>query len=380
MVQTRVPVVVVCCGEPKRSMGWFHLTQLIDDPAADVRGVVEPWFLGPGKAAAGAERFAALRAANPSLRFVASVGELARPAEGEPLLALIAGRTCDAPALFDEVLALGATHIYVEKPGAESAAQLRAMRDAAAARGVAVVVGYNKNVASYARDALADLEARAGAPPRVTLEHCNDFAPGDELLAFLRGPGGEGMLHNMCCHELALASSLFGVSCERVAAVELDASRSELLALGGDATDDWSRVAFTLRLRAAPAGASGAAALAELSFSADRCAGNFSHVRLADGSGEEAYRMPSAAHEKWMAKAQAADAEIRPYFLQQAPDYQQLKSLFIGHVLAGKPGVPPGVVSIDGALEALRLADMLSPVLRQCWKAGQAGGEATVRL
>ena len=103
--------------------------------------------------------------------------------------------------------------------------------------GVAVLVGYNKNVAQYMREALAALTARreagqvwlrvsrhraadlraqdaapcaqdaapwaqAAAPcaqvaPLVTLEHCNAFKPGQELVDFLAGPGGEGMLHNM---------------------------------------------------------------------------------------------------------------------------------------------------------------------------------------
>ena len=36
--------------------------------------------------------------------------------------------------------------------------------------------------------------------------------PGEGLVAFMRGPGGEGMLHNMCCHELALAATVFGVA------------------------------------------------------------------------------------------------------------------------------------------------------------------------
>jgi predicted dehydrogenase len=36
------------------------------------------------------------------------------------------------------------THVYLEKPGAENAAQLSSMRELAAERGVAVVIGYNK--------------------------------------------------------------------------------------------------------------------------------------------------------------------------------------------------------------------------------------------
>lgn len=38
---------------------------------------------------------------------------------------------------------------------------------------------------------------------------------------------------------------------------------------------------------------------------------------------------------------------------------------------AGKPGIPEGVVGLDGAIEALDLADMLVPAIKQCWNAGE---------
>ena len=71
------------------------------------------------------------------------------PSDGAPVLALVAGRTCDAPSIFDALCEKGVTHIYLEKPGADSAARLEAMRLKAKAHGVAVLVGYNKNVAQY---------------------------------------------------------------------------------------------------------------------------------------------------------------------------------------------------------------------------------------
>ena len=55
------------------------------------------------------------------------------------------------------------------------------------------------------------------------------------------------MLHNMACHELALASTLFGVSVERVASVQLEPELCEIVYLDNGGAD-WSRVAFTLEL------------------------------------------------------------------------------------------------------------------------------------
>ena len=391
--QEPLEVILVCCGEPKKSMGWFHLTQLLTRTDVLVSAVVEPWFLGKGCKAPGAEKFQELREANASIQFCATMDELKpRAADAAPRLVLIAGRTCDAPTLFAAALEKGATHIYVEKPGAESAVALMKMREQASSRGVAVVVGYNKNVAKYACDALAELEAAGGrgavaaAPPLVALEHCNDFSPGDGLVEFLRGPGGEGMLHNMCCHELALAATRFGVTCERIERVSLVADRSELLDLG-DGRWDWSRVAFKLDLKpAAGTAPAGQVAVEEITFLADRCGGNFSRLLVTlpaattPGAAAEpaepaepdqrAFRLPDPELERWIAEEQARDPEIRPYFLQQAADYSKLKGAFVEHILAGESGIPDGVVGLDGAIEALRLADLLKPIIQKCWKTG----------
>ena len=115
----------------------------------------------------------------------------------------------------------------------------------------------------------------------------------------------------------------------------------------------------------------------ELSFFADRCGGNFSRVVLgaADGGSTE-YRLPDAELEKEIASKQAADPEMRPYFWQQGRDYAKLKDEFITHIVNGRKGVPEGVVGLEGAMEALRLADFLAPLLRECWA---SGGEPWVR-
>ncbi|KAL1526253.1 hypothetical protein AB1Y20_014973 [Prymnesium parvum] len=379
--RTKLDTILVCCGQPKLSMGWFHLMQLLDEPHVNVRAVVEPFFLGPGKDTPGAAAFNEMRQSlkdtHPDLTFYASAADLPIRSGDAPLLALIAGRTCDAPRLFTQLVEKGATHIYIEKPGAENAAQLAAMRELAARRDVRVVVGYNKNVAKYVRDGLARMRKVVGAgepAPQVTLEHCNEFAPGAELLSFLRGPGAEGMLHNMCCHELALAVSLFGVSTSRLVRVSVARDKTELVDLG-EGKSDFSKVAFCLELTPdegppRPGGAS----VSQLHFAADRCGGNFSRLTLrfanALAEKEASFCLPDAEHKLWVAEAQAADPEIRPYFLQQAPDYKTLKHTFIEHILAEKPGIPDGVVGLEDAEGALRLADMLVPILKYCVTTG----------
>ena len=69
-------VWVVGCGEPKKSMGWFHFTQLVADARVRVTAVVEPFLLGAGAGTAGAAAFAELRAAHPQIAFAATVAEL----------------------------------------------------------------------------------------------------------------------------------------------------------------------------------------------------------------------------------------------------------------------------------------------------------------
>ena len=41
-----VKVVLVGCGMPKKSMGWYHLTQLLKMKDVEVLAVVEPFFCG----------------------------------------------------------------------------------------------------------------------------------------------------------------------------------------------------------------------------------------------------------------------------------------------------------------------------------------------
>lgn len=364
-------VVCVGCGEPKKSMGWYHLTHLLRNPAVVVRAVVEPWFLGPGRGSSGAAEFDKFQneclASCPGIQFCASISELigfsaeadvAKRSDRNPLLALIACRTKDTPDLMTAVCELGATHVFLEKPGAETTEQLSAMKKLAAELRVEVVVGYNRNVSQYVCDAFAEIQ-RLGDASKVVieLEHNNPFTSKD-LLGFITGPGAEGMMHNMLCHELAIAVAFLGLTCKTVEAIQLDKTRSELLDVGGGSTD-WERVAFCVSLIGGR----------KIHFFADRCGGNFSRVHVGDGVERKSYQLPSEEHSAWVKKKEAEDPELRAYFLLQDTDYRKLKGMLLDHMVAGRPGLPLNVVCLDGALEVLQLADMLAPKLKSLWDA-----------
>jgi len=44
--KSTVTVYLIGCGLPKKSMGWFHLTQLLTMEKVVVKGIVEPYFEG----------------------------------------------------------------------------------------------------------------------------------------------------------------------------------------------------------------------------------------------------------------------------------------------------------------------------------------------
>ena len=106
-------------------------------------------------------------------------------------------------ALCLQVIAAGCTHVYLEKPGAPTVAELEEMKAYAKEKGVPVYMGYNKNVTPYVLNALAFEKANAGAS--TTFTHNNAYK--EEELGECFERNAEGMLKNMAIHELALAVS-----------------------------------------------------------------------------------------------------------------------------------------------------------------------------
>merc|ERR1712039_639362 len=129
----------------------------------------------------------------------------------------------------------------------------------------------------------------------------------------------------MSCHELALAVTYFGLRSDNIEAITIDPERSEW----DDNCQDWVSITFTITMAAPSVEQGTPAPISELRFSIHRCGGNYSciHVGTAAAGTEKqnSFRLPSAEHEAWVAKEQALEPEIRPYFLLQSPDYKRLK-------------------------------------------------------
>ena len=165
----------------------------------------------------------------------------------------------------------------------------------------------------------------------------------------------EGMLKNMAIHELALAATFYGVTADSIADVSVDAANSESLTLGE--FTDFSKVDFTITTNAGK----------KVSIFADRCGGNGCEAVVRDADGNEVFKstLPDAEIAAEMAANEAAHPDWMPYFFLQERDYRTLKNLCAAHVGAREPGGPEGVATIEIAIEALKLAEYLTPELEK---------------
>jgi len=356
-------VILVGCGVPKRGMGWYHAKQMLDGdvPSATLTGVVEPWFLGagadspPGKAFG--EWAAEMEAAH-GTTFAKDVSEIEIKA---PCIALISGRTADNPRLLKEVIAAGCTHVYLEKPGAPSVAELEEMKAYAKAQGVPVYMGYNKNVTPYVLKALEFEQKTPGAS--TTFVHNNAYK--EEELGECFERNAEGMLKNMAIHELALLATYYGVTVENIESVTPDAEYSRCLTLTGPSGKeftDFAKVGFTVKTKDGKT----------VTVRADRCGstegGNSIASVAVDGVEKFRSETPDEALKKVCDAAAKADPEMMPYFFLQHDDYITLKERATAHILSGADGAPEGMATIDIAVEALKCAEYLTPLLTEALK------------
>ncbi|KAJ1461682.1 hypothetical protein M885DRAFT_581705 [Pelagophyceae sp. CCMP2097] len=353
--QASFACVLIGCGLPGRGMGWFHGLQLVEGacPAARLTDVVEPWFLGSGAETPAGQEFGAL-----AREWSSKYGVAFRPALdastwagtplGSPRVALISGRTAENPGLFRAALDAGATHILLEKPGAPSVSELKDLAALAAAKHVPVCMGFIKNLAPYFTRALTTAQAHPGA--LVTLVNFNDYTEANLGECFERN--SEGLLQNMAIHELALAASFFGMTAKTVADVAVDSGACDLRTIGG--LTDFVKVDFTLtnldgtRLR----------------IVADRCGGDNCAAVVSDADGGVVLQelMVDAAAASSVAARRAAHPTWITYLLAQEPHYAALKERCAEAFVAGK--VPDGVATIQVAVDALELAEYLTPILR----------------
>lgn len=342
-------------------MGWYHAVQILAGrvPNAKLTHVVEPWYMS--KAAEGTpghEDFVKFQKEHSSsIGFYTKVSEVPAPSDDKEIrLAIISARTSDNPSLFDGCLQdnMKCTAIFLEKPGAPTVAELETMRNKAKEQGVKVFMGFNKNVSSY----LVKSRAFAAASDKncdITFLHNNNYKPEELPECFERN--AEGMLKNMAIHELALLVTYYGVTVETIAEVIADKEYSSCQTLKGPSSQkdftDFDKLKFKIVTK------SGASA----NVAADRCGGDDSVAIVASGSDELArFTMPDEETVANVPKLEAAHGNAMPYFYAQDPDYLKLKQLVVANLVDGTPA--EGVATIDVAVETLKVAEYLTPILQ----------------
>mmetsp|Transcript_14302 Transcript_14302/g.23124 ORF Transcript_14302/g.23124 Transcript_14302/m.23124 type:complete len:317 (-) Transcript_14302:80-1030(-) len=287
-------------------------------------------------------------------KFTASLDDL--PPPEAPRLALISGRTADNPRLLSEAIAHGSKCIYLEKPGAPTVAELEAMKDEAAAAGVEVLMGYNKNVCKYVRKTREFAESLPGS--HVTFVSNNAYENTPESLGECFERNAEGMLKNMAIHELALLVSFYDVTVDNIAEVVADKEFSSMQTLKGPSGKeytDFDKIKFTIKTKTGN----------EVSVQADRCGGTDSFATVTDSKGEEVFRyyMPDEEDKVHVKELQAKYPTAMPYFFTQDPDYITVKERVAKHTVDGQPA--EGIATIQIAVDTLKVAEYLTPILQE---------------
>jgi predicted dehydrogenase len=319
--------------------------------------IIEPWFLGDGASSPAGQDFAKFKTeaeAKYGTKFAKSLDDI--PPPQAPRLALISGRTADNPKLLSESIAKGAKCVYLEKPGAPTVTELEAMAKEAEGAGVKVLMGYNKNVCKYVRLTLDYAKSVPGS--RVTFVSNNAYANTPESLGECFERNAEGMLKNMAIHELALLVSFFDVSVDNIAEVVADKEFSSLQTLPGPSGKeftDFDKIKFTIKTKTGK----------NVSVSADRCGGTDSFATVTDRNGKEVFRyyMPDKEDKIHVKELEAKYPTAMPYFFTQDPDYITVKERVAKHTVDGGPA--EGVATIEIAVETLKVAEYLTPILQE---------------
>ena len=287
-------------------------------------------------------------------KFAMSLADLPPPAA--PRLALISGRTADNPRLLSEAIAKGSSCIYLEKPGAPTVAELESMAKEAEGAGVEVLMGYNKNVAKYVRKTREFAATVPGS--HVTFVTNNAYENTAESLGECFERNAEGMLKNMAIHELALLATFYDVSVDNIAEVIADKEFSSMQTLPGPSGKeftDFDKIKFTIKTKNGN----------EVTVQADRCGGSDSYATVSDEAGKEIFRyyMPDDEDKVHVQELQAKYPTAMPYFFTQDPDYITVKERVAKHTVDGEPA--EGIATIGIAIEALKVAEYLVPVLQE---------------
>jgi hypothetical protein len=155
---------------------------------------------------------------------------------------------------------------------------------------------------------------------------------------------------------LALAVTFYGVSVESIATAVVDKDFSQCKTLEGPSGyqfTDFSKLKFTITTKDGN----------EVSVAADRCGGDDSVGIVTGEGGKELVRftMPDDEDSAAILNAKERIAGAMPYFYVQSPDYETLKQRVVHSVTTSEAA--EGVATIEVAVETLKVAEYLTPLL-----------------
>merc|ERR1711924_196871 len=172
----------------------------------------------------------------------------------------------------------------------------------------------------------------------------------------------EGMLKNMAIHELALLATYYGVTVDNIESVTPDKEYSRCLTLTGPSGKeftDFAKIGFTITTKTGKT----------VTVNADRCGstegGNSVAVVEVDNVVKFRSETPDDELKNHCDVEAKKDPEMMPYFFLQHDDYITLKERVTAHIVSGKAGAPEGMATIDIAVETLKCAEYLTPVLQK---------------
>mmetsp|Transcript_15652 Transcript_15652/g.33896 ORF Transcript_15652/g.33896 Transcript_15652/m.33896 type:complete len:595 (+) Transcript_15652:20-1804(+) len=358
---TSLDVVIVGCGP--QSVGWFHLMQFLDMPNINVRAVVEPFYLDKTKCPYPPQSFVDLVMLLDEMgtKCVYHVGQL--DIFKQKTLCIIAGRTRDNPRLFRECIGMGASHIYLESPGAPTIEQLKDMQSLAATRSVKVYMGYQRLCSSYIEKAI--LLSRSIPKSHVFFCHNETYRSKELHLAVGRHP--EGMIRSMAAQELAVLVTQLGVKVNEIAAFKVNTNRlfSEKQTFynksNGNKVTDFSRVAFKITTKKRRSA----------SIMADRCGGLVSFAVVKSHTGKELQRFQSHDEDQVSVVQDELreDKEIMQQFIIESEEYLELKKRVVKSILSGDASKSSGLVSIQNGIDVMALADYCTIEINDVLKA-----------
>lgn len=348
---TKLDVHLYSCGVPKKSMGWYHAKQLLEDVFPDVRlsDVVEPFLLNQEPLQ---NDFAAWKKVAESKGVKFHKNTDVAPCAADNSVALICGRTHDNPKLFRAAIDKGFKSIILEKPGAPTAVELRSMSQLAKEKQVRVFMGFNRNFSAYVKDLALNTPKNADpATLHVTLGR-RDIFNTEESLDECFERNAEGLLANMLCHEVMALMTHFGLKASNIKDIQVDSDFCKREIRRG--VTDFTQASFTFTLLNG----------LRLTVWGSRSGGEFAEGTLTSDSGLKISTCrPDAALTATSKMLEQAEPGCQPYFYLQDAEYADLKKSVFSHVQAGLSGNPPGVADIDAALEMMEMLAIIQKEL-----------------